>query len=144
MKIYNAQCKAEGRPKGREKFLCLNFSCLAIKYEFHFIIPRSHPMLCHSYYSISPTNSSGPRVSPGCSKNICAVAFADQEGLARLPIWPNRSAGTLRWRPCLVSGVLPGTRLDWPPVSLGFSLRDPGTVASLFKAHLSPPHFRKR
>ena len=37
MHIYNVQCEwGERRPKGREEFLCLNFSCLAIKYEFYF------------------------------------------------------------------------------------------------------------
>ena len=32
----DTQCTVWGerRPKGREDFLCLNFSCLAIKYEF--------------------------------------------------------------------------------------------------------------
>ena len=38
--MHNAdtQCavEGEGRPKGREEFLCLNFSCLAIKYESYF------------------------------------------------------------------------------------------------------------
>ena len=35
MQIVDAQCTAEGRPKGRENFVCLNFSYLAIKYEFY-------------------------------------------------------------------------------------------------------------
>ena len=37
--MHNAdtQCRVgERRPKGRENFLCLKFSCLAIKYEFYF------------------------------------------------------------------------------------------------------------
>ena len=38
--MHNADthCTLEGRegPKGRENFLCLKFSCLAIKYEFYF------------------------------------------------------------------------------------------------------------
>ena len=41
--MYNAdtQCTVGGErsPKGREEFLCLNFSCLAIKYEFYFTVP---------------------------------------------------------------------------------------------------------
>ena len=34
----DTQCSVRGerRPKGREEFLSLNFSCLAIKYEFYF------------------------------------------------------------------------------------------------------------
>ena len=34
----DTQCTVwgEGRPKGREEFLCLNFSCLAIKDGFYF------------------------------------------------------------------------------------------------------------
>ena len=32
----NAREWGERGPKGRETFLCLNFSCLAIKYEFYF------------------------------------------------------------------------------------------------------------
>ena len=40
--MHNAdtQCtvRGEGRPKGREEFLCLNFSCLAVKHEFYFTI----------------------------------------------------------------------------------------------------------
>ena len=40
--MHNAdtQCTVggEGRPKGREEFLCLNLSCLAIKHEFYFIV----------------------------------------------------------------------------------------------------------
>ena len=36
----DTQCTVRGekRAKGRENFLCLNFSCLAIKYEFYFTI----------------------------------------------------------------------------------------------------------
>ena len=40
--MHNAvtQCRVQGkrRPKDIENFLCLNFSYLAIKYEFYFII----------------------------------------------------------------------------------------------------------
>ena len=40
LSMHNAdtQCTVgrERRPKGREEFLCLNCSCLAIKYEFYF------------------------------------------------------------------------------------------------------------
>ena len=35
--------RGERRPKGRENFSCLNFSCLAIKYEFHFTLATSTP-----------------------------------------------------------------------------------------------------
>ena len=38
MQNVDAQCKAERRPKGRENFVCLNFSYLAIKYEFYFTL----------------------------------------------------------------------------------------------------------
>ena len=38
MQNVDAQCTAEGRPKGRGSFVCLNFSCLAIKYEFYFTV----------------------------------------------------------------------------------------------------------
>ena len=30
--------RGERRPKGRENFLCLNFFCLSIKYEFYFTL----------------------------------------------------------------------------------------------------------
>ena len=43
--MYNAdtQCTVGGerKPKGREEVLCLDFSCLAIKYEFYFTIDYS-------------------------------------------------------------------------------------------------------
>ena len=40
MRNVDTQCTVRGerRPKGREHFLCLNFSCLAIKYEFNFTL----------------------------------------------------------------------------------------------------------
>ena len=44
--VHNAdtQCTlwGERRPKGREKFLCLNFSCLAMKYECYFTKYTEH------------------------------------------------------------------------------------------------------
>ena len=36
----DARCTAEGRPKGRENFVCLNFSCFAIKYELYFTVHK--------------------------------------------------------------------------------------------------------
>ena len=38
----DTQCivRGERRPKGREKCICLNFSHLAIKYDFYFIADR--------------------------------------------------------------------------------------------------------
>ena len=38
MRNAHTQCTVRGerRPKGREELLCLDFSCLAIKYEFYF------------------------------------------------------------------------------------------------------------
>ena len=39
--MHNAdtQCTVQAqRPMGRENFLCLNFSCLAIKYEYYFTV----------------------------------------------------------------------------------------------------------
>ena len=38
IQIHNAQGEEERRPKGREIFLCLNLSYLAIKYEFYFAL----------------------------------------------------------------------------------------------------------
>ena len=40
--VVNAECTVEGRDDGREDVLCLNFSCLAIKYVFH--RPFSKPL----------------------------------------------------------------------------------------------------
>ena len=52
MHDVDTQCtvKGERRPEGREEFLCLNFSCLAIKYEFY-LIHMSH---MNSNYELSP------------------------------------------------------------------------------------------
>lgn len=49
MQIYSAQWWGERKPKGRGNFLCLNFSCLATKYEFY-----SHYFTICVYYSGRP------------------------------------------------------------------------------------------
>ena len=55
MQIHDAQGGERGGQRAEKNFLCLNFSCLAIKYEFYFTLVNNHDHLFLIKYCIADT-----------------------------------------------------------------------------------------